>query len=111
MTKRDRAALLKELEELMRDTSEEEFSAGWHHDLEFWLWADLYRNRCYGWSRAEWALRPTPMSLDRRFLLAQASALLGGWLRWDHDAHAVKFVPYDAWIVLYAAWKKKGKKR
>jgi hypothetical protein len=29
MTKRDRAALLKELEALMREISEEEFSAGW----------------------------------------------------------------------------------
>jgi hypothetical protein len=104
MTKRDakpRAYWLKELKELMRDTSEEQFSAGWNHDLEFWIWADLHVDR--------WGA--TPLSLERRFLLARASAMLGGWLRWDDATRTVKFVPYDAWIVLYAAWKKKGKKR
>ena len=104
MTKRDakpRAYWLQELEEVMRDISEDQFSAGWNHDLEFWLWKEIGVDR---WD-------PTPVHLEPRFLLARASALLGGWLRWDDATRTVKFVPYAEWIALYAAWKKKEKKR
>jgi hypothetical protein len=102
MTKRDakpRAYWLKELEAAMRDVSEDQFSAGWNHDLEFWLWEEIGSK---GWE-------PT-VCIEHRFQLARASALLGGWLRWDDATRAVKFVPYEAWIALYAAWKKKEKK-
>jgi len=102
MTKRDakpRAYWLQELETLMRAISEDQFSAGWNHDLEFWLWEEI------GSKGGE----PT-VCIERRFQLARASALLGGWLRWDDATRGVKFVPYAEWIVLYAAWKKKGKK-
>jgi hypothetical protein len=87
-------ALLAELEALMREISEEQYRAGWHEGLEFWLWEEIRKDR---WD-------PTRLQLERRFLLTRASALLGGWLRWNHG---VKFIPYAEWIKLYAAWKKK----
>ena len=102
MTKRDakpRAYWLQELETLMRAISEDQFSAGWNHDLEFCLWEENGKD-CWD---------SNTVCIERRFQLARASALLGGWLRWDDATRGVKFVPYEEWIVLYAAWKKKEK--
>ena len=92
---------LLQLETLMRVISEDQFSAGWNYDLEFWLWEEIGKD-C-------WDSTLEPVCIERRFQLARASALLGGWFHWDDAAHAPKFVPYAEWIVIYAAWKK-GKK-
>jgi len=103
MTKRDarsRSSLLKKLETLMSDVSEDQFSAGWHCGLEFWLWEELGKDLG----------DPTPLHIEDRFLLAQASALLGGWLRWGDTVGKVTFVPYAEWIERYAAYQQAGKK-
>jgi len=103
MTKRDawsRSSLLKKLETLMSDISENRYCAGWYRDLEFWLWEELGKGLG----------DPTPLHIEDRFLLAQASALLGGWLHWDLSAGKVAFVPYAEWIERYAVYQQAGKK-
>jgi hypothetical protein len=108
MAKRDagsRAALLKELETLMVDVSEEHFSAGWLCDLEFWLWEEISRD---DWDSTVGVARRLSLPL---FQLAQASALLGGWLRWDENVQGAKFVPHAKWVRIYAIKGRKKEKK
>jgi hypothetical protein len=78
---------------LMRDLSEETYSAGWLSGLEHMLWR-LVQGGTAG------VFDPDDASVD---LLRGLSEQAGGWWRWDKAMGGEVFVPMAEWLALVAA--------
>ena len=84
-----------ELHDLMSSMSEQAWSAGWMHDLEYELWRAV-QSSAYKVGR----LQLSPTQCDR---LRQLSEKCGGWIAFD-DQHEESFVPQAQWLTRYEDW-------
>lgn len=79
------------LRKLMSWISEEQWCAGWLHDIEYILWDAVVGRRkdiC------------NPQEIEQ---LKYLSDKCGGWIIWDEQAKDERFVPMGEWLRLYEA--------
>jgi hypothetical protein len=111
--------LREQLEGEMSSYSEENWSAGWLHELEFRLWSGLMDGEDAGDERYA---RENPhiatMNL-RLWRIGQLALRVNGWFAWDEDwreqrknkdyvkdyTAGARFVPMAEWLPRYAAWR------
>jgi hypothetical protein len=91
----DLTAPQRELHDLMSSMSEQAWSAGWMHGLEYELWKAV-KSPPYKVGR----LQLTSTQCDR---LTQLSEKCEGWIAFD-DEHEEAFVPHAQWRMRYEDW-------
>lgn len=79
------------LRKLMSGISEEYWCAGWLSGLEYALWDTVTGKE-----------KPI-CSLEQIEQLKYLSEKCGGWIIWDEQAKAERFVPMEQWLRLYEA--------
>lgn len=94
-----------QLRELMSDTSELHYSAGWMEHTEYRLWQFAVD----GTDDGEWGFYTLAPALRGRLLELARTA--GGWIafpedrRVPHDRQGNSFVPMSDWLVMFEVWK------
>lgn len=83
---------------LMRDMSEDHWSAGWLTDTEYSLWQACEVGGSYVWS-----FMPLGDAAVER--LRTLRALAGGWWTWPHGSDVEIFVLIDEMAQQFARWQ------
>jgi hypothetical protein len=83
------------LADAMSTISEENWCAGWMHNLEYMLW-DVVMGR-----------RKKLCSPEEIEQLKYLSEKCRGWIVWDEQVKGERFVPMQEWLRLYEAQRSK----